>query len=289
MTRVLTVIRLIGRGVRSHPLGSLLTLGACSFASCLFALALLAVGAAEKAASLPVSSGSMVAYVKEGVPRTRVPEMEKALRSLPQVRSFTFVPREKGLEKMRSWLGRKSPLVEDVDPEILPDAFEITLGREYAHRPEDVSRAVAAIPGIGDVRWRKGLIAVLASSYDDIAAAALALGASLGLTLGLVVFLSIRTSIASRSQEVAVMRTLGAPGSFIFAPYVVEGALYGALGAAAGLGAALALAGAAVVRFPVLGHLLEPDVYRLALAVILFGFACGVSSAALAASRSGNG
>jgi cell division transport system permease protein len=176
-------LKLIAYGLQRRPIVSLLALMACWFASCQLAVALLALDTADRASSLPASSGSMVAYVREGVPRARIAQIEKAIRTRPEVASVRFVPREQGLQRMRSWLGPASPLVQDVDPGILPDAFEITLDRRFADRPDQAAARISAIDGLGDVRYSKGLIALAASSFGRIALVASIVVIVLGLSL----------------------------------------------------------------------------------------------------------
>lgn len=53
----------------------------------------------------------------------------------------------------------------------------------------------------------------------------------------LVIFNTVRMTVASRSQEIEIMRLVGASDSFIRVPFLIEGGLYGVVGALLSLGA----------------------------------------------------
>ena len=94
-----------------------------------------------------------------------------------------------------------------------------------------------------DQRWISRLIAVLPALRTAGWAAALALLLGAATTVVAVV----RLSFESRHEEIAIMGLVGAPVSFIRGPFVMEGALQGALGALGAL-AALASLGRVVGR-----------------------------------------
>ncbi len=62
MIRLYYIFKLILRGLRLRPWGSLLTLIACWFALCELSLLLYAVDIADRASVMPATSGSMIAY-----------------------------------------------------------------------------------------------------------------------------------------------------------------------------------------------------------------------------------
>jgi cell division transport system permease protein len=197
-----------------------------------------------------------------------------------------YIPRQAGLEKMKQWLGAESPLVEGVDPKILPDAFEITLKREFADKVDVIARSIGKSAGVDDVRYRKGLIGSIAGSFSQIVFGASVLGAIVVICLALVIFLSIRVGIISRKQEIEVMGMLGANYLFIYAPYLIEAGTYGFLGSIA----ALATTGIGItylqIHFASLQAFLRPMDTSQAATVVFFACFCSTLAALLAIKRS---
>jgi cell division transport system permease protein len=286
MIRLYYVFKLIVRGLRLRPWGSILTLIACWFALCQLSLLLYTVDIADRASMMPATSGTMIAYLRDGTSQTHITELEKALRGFTEVSQVQFIPRQLGLERMKKWLGPDSSMVEGVDPGILPDAFEITLKREYSSQVDSIAAKVNKIPGVDDVRYRRGLIGYIAGSYTAIALCASMVAAIVVVCLSLVIFLSIRVGIVSRRQQIEVLSLLGAQYLFIYAPYLIEAGSYGLLGS----GAALLTASAGVAylhtHFPALQPLVRPLGVIQVAGVLFFACLCSIFGALLAIKRS---
>jgi cell division transport system permease protein len=286
LIRFYYILKLIMRGLSLRPWGSLLTLVSCWFALCQLSVVFYTVNVADRISTMPATSGSIIVYMKDSASHARITEMEKALRAMGAVSKVLYIPRQAGLEKMKQWLGAESPLVEGVDPRILPDAFEITLKREFADKVDGIARSIGKSAGVDDVRYRKGLIGSIAGSFSQIVFGASVLGAIVVICLALVIFLSIRVGIISREQEIEVMDMLGANYLFIYAPYLIEAGMYGFLGSIA----ALATTGIGITylqnHFTSLQAFIRPmDTYQAA-TVVFFACFCSILGALLAIKRS---
>jgi cell division transport system permease protein len=286
MIRFYYILKLIMRGLRMRPWGSLLTLVSCWFALCQLSVVFYVVNVADRISTMPATSGSIIAYLKDSTSQSRIAEVAKELHAMSGVSKVLYIPRQSGLDKMKQWLGQQSPLVEGVDPRILPDAFEITLKREYADKVAVIAQTVGNLAGVEDVRYRKGLIGSIAGSFSQIVFGASVLGAIVVICLALVIFLSIRVGIVSRKQEIEVMGMLGANYLFIYAPYLIEAGTYGLFGSVA----ALATTGIGIaylnIRFASLQAFLRPmDTYQAA-TIVFFACFCSILGALLAIKRS---
>jgi len=286
MIRIYYIFKLIARGLRLRPWGSLLTLVSCWFALCQLSLIFSTVDLADRASTLPATSGAMVAYIKDGTPQARISELGKTIQSHEEVSRVKFIPREQGLEKMKKWLGDESSLVEGVDPEILPDAFEVTLHRQYADKAPLLAREFSKLPDVDDVRYRKGLIGSIAGSFKQIIIGASAIGTIVVICLALVIFLSIRVGIVSRKQEIEVMKMLGATSFFVYAPYIIEGAAYGLLGSGAALSTTSMAFHYVQVHYPALQPMIRPFTVQQVSGIVFFACFCSVVGSMLAIQRS---
>jgi cell division transport system permease protein len=288
MIRIYYIFKLIMRGLRMRPWGSLLTFFSCWFALCQLSLVLYGVDIAAKASEMPATSGTMIVYLKNGTPQSRVAVVEKNLRRFIEVSQVKFISRQAGLERMKEWLGPDSSMVEGVDPNILPDAFEITLKKEYSDKVADVAGKMVRVPGVDDARYHKGLMGYIAGSYNSIAIAGSLIAAVVIICLSLVIFLSIRVGIVSRKQEIEVLNLLGGQYLFIYAPYLIEAAAYALLGSAAALFTASIAVKYIHAGFPALQSIIQPFGMNQTLGVLFFAFLCSILGALLAIKRSIN-
>lgn len=175
----------------------------------------------------------------------------------------TQVSKEEALARFGAEFPELGDVTASLDANPFPASFEIRLSEAgMAGGADALAASLTALPGVADVRfdrqWLSRLIAVLTAlrTAGWIAALALVLGAAT------TVVAVVRLSFEARREEIGIMALVGAPVAFIRGPFVMEGAIQGALGALAALGG-LSLLGRALGR--ALGPLaaaLGPDALR---------------------------
>src|SRR5207248_8254283 len=186
------------------------------------------------------------------------------------------------LSRLRVDLGDLSGSLEGLSQNPLPPSLEVT-PREPL--PPVGLRVLAAqlsqLPGVQEVEFgREWLDKLEALGRGLRAFAAGALVVVLGAAL-LVVANTIRLAVYARRDEIEIMKLVGATDGYVRAPFLMEGALQGVLGAGVGVGAVLAaqhlllphasqaFAAAAGVGAP---HLLPAHAAALLAAGALVGF-----------------
>lgn len=160
----------------------------------------------------------------------------------------TLVSKEQALARFGAEFPELGDVTASLDANPFPASFEVRLSEAgMAGGADALAASLAALPGVADVRfdrqWLSRLIAVITAlrTAGWIAALALVLGAAT------TVVAVVRLSFEARREEIGIMALVGAPVAFIRGPFVVEGAIQGALGALAALGG-LSLLGRALTR-----------------------------------------
>ena len=272
VNRAFSMLKLLVRGVSSRPWASLATLIACWFALCQLMLVFHAEAFAGRAKAVGGTSGTVIAYLS-GRPGTEaVRALGERIAAMEEIAGIEFVPCSAGLERLRQWLGPEDSLVKDLDPAVLPDAFEIRIKPEHAGSLDGVAERLGNLPEVQDVRYDRGILGLVADAYYPILFSGMMVVLVVVLTLSLVIFLSIRVAMVSRRQEMEVLHLLGAKRYFLYSPYLLEALMYGVLSA---LLALLSVEGAFALlaaKAPVLGTLLVPmPTSRMIAAVALAG------------------
>jgi len=164
------------------------------------------------------------------------------------VDGVTAVTKEEALARFGAEFPELSDVTASLDANPFPASFEVRLSQAgMATGADHLAASLMALPGVSDVRfdrqWLARLIAVLTAlrTAGWIAALALILGAAT------TVVAVVRLSFEARRDEIGIMARVGAPVAFIRGPFVMEGAIQGALGALSALGA-LALLGRSLGR-----------------------------------------
>ena len=197
----------------------------------------------------PVSQGIAVepeisVFLSTEIPGDRIQVIGNEIRTLVQREQLKakveFISRDKALDALRERAGL-SDVVATLGNNPLPDAYVLKLASAEdvagASRIEKLAAGLRKLSGVETVQldsdWVKRLAALmtLATTVLWLLAATLC-----GVVLA-VVFNTIRLQVMTQSEEIAVLRLLGATDGFVSRPFYYTGAL---LGVAAG---ALALAG----------------------------------------------
>jgi cell division transport system permease protein len=153
------------------------------------------------------------------------------LESNPQVKSATFVSKERALDRMRT---QNPDLVKDLAYNPLPDAYEVQPVRgEYTKEIADsVEQGVAGgpPPGVEKVTYGEktaNRILKVARVIEGLflLAVIILLAAST-----LLIANTIRLSIFSRRREIEVMKLVGATNWFVRGPFMLEGLICGFVG-----------------------------------------------------------
>ena len=219
---------------------SVLTISLALFIGASFVLGLFA------ARALLTSWGAQAA-VTVYLDRQTTDEQARALSR--QVRAIAatdvdvqYVDRGLALKRLRADLGDLSGALDGLSQNPLPPSLELT---PRVTLPPAGVRVLAAqmalLPGVTEVDYgREWLDKLEALGRGLRVFGAGALFAVLGAAL-LVVANTIRLAVYARRDEIEIMKLVGATDGYVRAPFLMEGALQGLIGAALALGAVLAM------------------------------------------------
>ncbi|NLZ38682.1 MAG: ABC transporter permease [Firmicutes bacterium] len=168
-------------------------------------------------------------FLQEGAEAKKVGEQ---LSALAGVESITFVSKEEGLEILAESLGDAillSGLAGEDNP--LPDAYRVK-ATDVALVAE-LTEAIRNIPGVELADYGEDLVNRLLKVTSWLNT--LLVGISVLLALGAVFLIvtTIRLSVLARSEEIGIMKYLGASDWFIRFPFLLEGISMGWIGALA--------------------------------------------------------
>jgi len=151
------------------------------------------------------------------------------IASFPEVATAALVTPKQALERARKELGEFNDVF---DAALLPASIDIRLKPGFRD-PEHVRAVAARIRSydfIEDVRFGEEWVEKL----HQIRNVATITGTALGLTFAIVAVIiigsTIRMAVLARAREIAIMRLVGATDGFVRRPFLIEGALKGALG-----------------------------------------------------------
>ncbi len=249
------------RGARSLGQAPLAAAATCAAVAAAFALLATTAVAVQNLSSLARSwsAGSgMIVYLVEGAGEGRAREIASTLETLPAVERVTYVPPERGLERLRELFAQSDPLVaRDLEAGLVPASLEVELapGALEVARAHPLVQRLEQSPGVDEVvfagEWL-GRVEALSGALER-AGFWVALLVAFACAWVLSVTLRLRHAVGGRQGEARTWDLVGASGWLVRGPRMVEGALLGGAGAAAGVAIAWALYD--VAREPVMAAL----------------------------------
>ena len=220
--------------------------------------------------------------------------VKKRLVALPEVENLIVVPPELALSRLKAMLGTEAGLLDELDENPLPTSLEFRFagvdGLETVVA-EQLTQKIAGWPGVEAVSFDREWVDRLSAIIQ-----AFRLGGNIisGLLLVAVAFIisnTIKLTIMARSDEVEVMRFMGATDAFIKIPFLYEGVLQGLFGAVISLILTLGLYFIAIPATHELGRsfgvnlTLQPLPLEQMAFIAALGVALGLAGALISVSR----
>jgi len=217
---------------------SVLTIGLSLFIGATFVLGLFT---ARRLLTSWGAQPSMTLYLNVATTDAQGLTLAQQIRGRGDV-DVRYVDAAVALQRLRADLGELGPALDGLTQNPLPASLEI---RPRAPLAATSLRVLAAeleqSPGVRDVEYgREWLDKLEALGRGLRAFGAGALLAVIGAAL-MVVANTIRLAVYARRDEIEIMKLVGATDGYVRAPFLLEGALQGLLGAALALGAVIAV------------------------------------------------
>jgi cell division transport system permease protein len=176
------------------------------------------------------STGRASVYLKKGADREQIATLSRALRASDGVTDVKYVSSEDARHDMTGQ--SDDPIIDALPTEAFPASLEVMVQSELAAgRLDKLAGQLGSLPAVERVEtyaaWSDRLAALLAGGVTASGLLALVVLAA----VVSVVSSTIRLALQRRHIEVEVLKLVGATDDYVRRPYVVEGAVQGALGA----------------------------------------------------------
>ena len=236
-------------------------------------------------------------YFKKEAAEDEILSVKSALSQLPQVKAVTYVSEDEALERFKTRHTANALItqsLDELDDNPLQASLNIRAGDTGQY--EVIARFLdssAYSKLIDKINYFQNQVVIERLSGFLAAARAVGFGATLVFSLiaMLVVFNTIRLAIYTLRDEIAVKRLVGATSRHVRAPFVVEGALYGAISAVVSIIIFYPITmwlGPASVRFfggPNLFDYYLSNFFEIFLILFVMGVLLGVISSSVATRR----
>ena len=179
----------------------------------------------------------IVAYLQEGLNATDHSHLKAQIETLYGVQQVDFVSKEQALARLRDQMSRQASILDNLDGNPLPDAFEIQMiaASQTWEKVEQLAAALEALPGVAEVEYGQRWIKRIINVFNLFQMTAYTMGALFLMAAVFIVGNTVRLVLFSRKEEVEIMRLVGATERFILAPFYFQSLLQAAMGSIIGL------------------------------------------------------
>lgn len=174
----------------------------------------------------------VIVYLNTDVTREDALALEPAIKAIEGFESSAFVPKEDALAEMSTRFDETNLAEALGGTNPLPDAYKIKL-----EQPEQIAGAVAYLenkelfPQIEMVRYGQDTVENMIALSGTMEVACIALIIGMLLIALFMVNSTIRLTVATRGEEINIMKYVGATNFYVRVPFFLEGLLIGIIGA----------------------------------------------------------
>ena len=165
---------------------------------------------------------------------TAITNLGETIKAMPGVAGLTLVTREEALARFQQSMkdqGRED-LSRYVDANPFPPSYEIKLTDPSFAAPIAAALQPNLVPAVRNVLDTKETAKNVKTVTDIMRTAGSVILVVIGVIVLFIIVNTIRLAVVARSEEIEIMRLVGASDAFIRWPFVFEGAMVGLLGAA---------------------------------------------------------
>lgn len=158
-------------------------------------------------------------------------EVNAKISALPNVSSTTLYSKEDGLEEMKAEFLNYAALFDNITEEENPLSHKIVVVYAENTGVADLVFALEQTEYVRKVNARLDIAASVEALQSGISVVFVWFTVLCGVVCMFVIVNTIKLSVYSRREEITIMRYIGASRTYISAPFVLEGAFIGIIGA----------------------------------------------------------
>lgn len=224
--------------IRTHRTGTLIGVLTTAFTLTSFGVFLLLYHNVNNLLGRIQHNMQIIVYPKDNLDPAKLDELRQFLKSDQIVGSLTPVSKQQALEDFKKEFPEETHLLEGLPDNPFPDSVILTMASPSSSNTvmaQFVNR-LKQHPSIERVRYNRDWIERLTLVVTYLQWGALIVGGILGIASMAIIANTVQLAFYTRQEEMEILRLIGATSLFISIPYLIEGALLGALGGGVAIG-----------------------------------------------------
>jgi len=225
-------------GFRRTPLLSALSISAIGLSLVIMGLFGLSAHNIGSAISDIERRVEVVGYLLEDMRLDQVQVAQQEIEAFPEIEEVLYVSKKEALANAQSDLPEFSEIYEELRVNPLPASLHLRLKPGF-RTPESVqimAEHLQEYDFVEEVRFGEGWVEQLFTIRRIAGGVSAILGGAFAVVAILLIFTSVEIAILARSEEIEIMKIIGAKDRYVQFPFVIEGFIKGLLGGLIALG-----------------------------------------------------
>ncbi len=211
-------------------------------------------------------------YIDRTLSESEAGQIKKKTLKISGIENAVYISKKDAADRFEKEFGKN--IYEILQSNPLPASLTITLKPEFRNAPKAavVSKELGKIPGVEEVVYHKELISIIDNYMSVVYLVGIVIIVLLITITFILLYNTIRLTIYARRDIIEIMKLVGAKKSLIKRPFVIEGLLQGAVGAAIASGLVY-VASKLIIKYLYPFLLIKMDVYIIILSMgMLIGY-----------------
>ena len=164
-------------------------------------------------------------FFKDSVKTDDILKLQKEIAKWKEVDEVKFRSKDDALKILKKRSGENGYLLNGLASNPLPNSLVLTVDK--IEKSDAVAKKAEKVAGVEDVKYYQDTIKKLVSATRGFQIATVVIMAFLIVIATVVVSNTIKLTVFNRSDEIVIMKYVGATNWFIRAPFLLEGILIG--------------------------------------------------------------
>jgi cell division protein FtsX len=226
-------------GMTQAPLVQLIAIATMAVCMLLLGVVLLGFTNARGVAQAWGVDVPITVYLVDDAPEPEVGALVERLHAVPGVASVGRVSPDAAMERLAEGLGRgagSGELLAGLTPDVMPASLEIHLAPGVDPALSGLlAERLQASPVVDEIAVAGSWAGRVEDMIDTMRELAMGAGMLVAFACMAIVWSTIRLGVYARRAEIQILRLVGGTTSFVHGPFLIEGVVQGASGAAVAL------------------------------------------------------
>jgi len=174
-------------------------------------------------------------FLEDSADDEQIERIKSSIENQEGVSSVMFQSKDEALEKMKEDWGDEAYLLDGLETNPLPNTIIVKLKDiEYAN---NIAKKIKDLEGIEEIQYNQDIIEKLVLVANYVKTGGMLIVSILIFVSVFIISNTIKLTVTARKREINIMKYVGATNGYIKGPFVIEGVLFGLIGALLSLGA----------------------------------------------------